>query len=204
MSSTPHQPSLKECLKTTQNALKTAERTFVSVLGAVEHQENMFSALQTQFDDLREKIRKNSPDKIMHEKDVIDEQSGKTWANLKEAIRRSRITKSRKSNMENNTKNAYISSSSSSSSSKEQTKEAESPKFIILSSSYESSENKKNFSPSKSCPHCGERIHSACRKCPHCGNVSLKQDKRSKADRKRREHKRRKNNIKKLKLTERV
>ena len=42
---------------------------------------------------------------------------------------------------------------------------------------------KKN---TKDCPNCGAKIATACRKCPHCGGSALKQDERSKRERKRR------------------
>lgn len=41
-------------------------------------------------------------------------------------------------------------------------------------------------SPSKKCPSCGAEIPTACRKCPHCGAPALRQDIRSKRERKRR------------------
>jgi len=45
----------------------------------------------------------------------------------------------------------------------------------------------KRPSPTKECPSCGEKIACACRKCPHCGASALKQDYRSKRERKRRQ-----------------
>lgn len=45
----------------------------------------------------------------------------------------------------------------------------------------------KRPSPTKECPSCGAKIACACRKCPHCGASALKQDSRSKRERKRRQ-----------------
>lgn len=41
-------------------------------------------------------------------------------------------------------------------------------------------------SPTKECPSCGAEIATACRTCPHCGASALRQDARSKKERKRR------------------
>ena len=55
------------------------------------------------------------------------------------------------------------------------------------SSTKKTSAPAKKTSPTKNCPSCGKKIAVACRKCPHCGASALKQDKRSKLLRKRRQ-----------------
>ena len=212
-------PSIGECFKHTQNALKNVQLTFSPVLNAVVRQENVLSGLQNQIDTLKQEIKrfrsqeenkktkkdkkvkktkkakKAKKAKNIQETDVIDEQSGETWADVKESIRCSGIaTKIRKSNKSQRSKQSDV---------EETSKKAEA---IMLSASDESDvEPELKLSPFKQCPHCGAKIHCACRKCPHCREPALKQDKRSKADRERRERKRQKTNhdgntVKKLKF----
>jgi len=195
-------------------------------LTAVVRQENVLSGLQNQIDTLKQEIKlvrsqeenkKTKKDKKakktkkgkktkkakkaqnIQETDVIDEQSGETWTDAdvkeKESIRCSGIaTKIRKSNKSQRSKQSDV---------EETSKKAEA---IMLSASDESDvEPELKLSPFKQCPHCGAKIHCACRKCPHCREPALKQDKRSKADRERRERKRQKTNhdgntVKKLKF----
>ena len=204
-------PSIGECFKHTQNALKHVQLTFSPVLTAVVRQENVLFGLQNQIDTLKQEIKlvrsqeenkktkKAKKAQNIQETDVIDEQSGETWTDAdvkeKESIRCSGIaTKIRKSNKSQRSKQSDV---------EETSKKAEA---IMLSASDESDvEPELKLSPFKQCPHCGAKIHCACRKCPHCREPALKQDKRSKADRERRERKRQKTNhdgntVKKLKF----
>ena len=59
-------------------------------------------------------------------------------------------------------------------------------KFPVTPNTAVDTSKRRKKKNTKDCPNCGAKIATACRKCPHCGGSALKQDERSKRERKRR------------------
>jgi len=91
-------PSLEKCLANTQTAFKGAQSTFQDVLDVASHIDTFFSEIKNEIKELRQEMDRKFSDKNLDEDDanlsedeIIDENTGQTWRELKEAIRNGEV-----------------------------------------------------------------------------------------------------------------
>lgn len=97
-SSSAQMPSLEKCLANTQTAFKGAQSTFQDVLDVASHIDTFFSEIKNEIKELRQEMDRKFSDKNLDEDDanlgedeIIDENTGQTWRELKEAIRNGEV-----------------------------------------------------------------------------------------------------------------
>tara|TARA_B110000285_G_scaffold35140_1_gene37630 strand:+ start:940 stop:1635 length:696 start_codon:yes stop_codon:yes gene_type:complete len=210
LASSSQPSSLTECLKNTKNAFKFAQLTFGPTLEAVEGHLKSFTHLQNQIDNLRKEMKKQlqpakkkkKKPKKEPKKRASSSSSSTTTEEVTEADvpLQPSLDSDGDSGIEHNKHVTILSDDSQSDSSiitktnksKSSEVDAQTPLSSPDDSKVESDNvsKKRKHSPFKKCPHCGAKIHCACRTCQYCGKSALKQDKRSKKDRERRERKR--------------